>query len=190
MRVLMPVDHKILASRPAAALAVALVACLALAACTPDPDEKAPQCPVALLRPDARTLTRYDGRGTDLTNLVLSGRLLDIKGACRGLLGKNTLTARAHVEMVLTRGPAATGRDVDVPYIVAVTRNDQPLDHREYIQHVTFPPNVDTVQVTGNEVMFDFPTRRGLGGQTYTIYMLFALSPEELAANQRALGMK
>jgi hypothetical protein len=92
--------------------------------------------------------------------------------------------------MVLTRGPAATSRDVDVPYIIAVTRNDQVLDQHEYTQHVTFPPNVDTVQVTGSEVFFNFPTRRGLGGQNYTIYVLFALSPEELAANQRALGIK
>ncbi len=161
---------------------------LPLAACTPDPDEKAPQCPVALLRPDASTLTRYDGHGTDLTNLVLSGRLQDIKGACRGLLGHNKLTAVAHAEMVLTRGPAAPGRDVDVPYIVAVMKKDQLLDRREYTQHVTFPPNVDTVQVTGQDIPFDFPTRRGLGGQTYTIYFLFALTPEELAANQHALA--
>jgi hypothetical protein len=184
--------------RSAASLPLVLLTCLAfcltLGACTPDPEEKAPQCPIALLRPDASTLNRYDGHGTDLTNLVLSGRLLNINGRCEGLLGKNTLKARAQAEMVLTRGPAAIGREVDVPYIIAVTRNDQPnnpvLDHREYTQHVVFPPNVDTVRVTGSEVWFNFPTRRGLGGQNYTIYLLFALSPEELAANQKALGIK
>ncbi len=169
-------------------------ACLALtwalAACTPDPDEKAPQCPVALLRRDASTLSRYDGKGTDLTDLVLSGRLQDVGGACKGLLGKNTLAAHAHATMVLTRGPAATSREVDVPYIIAVMKGDQVLEEHRYTQHVAFPPNVDTVQVTGQEVFFDFPTRRGLGGQNYTIYVLFELTPEELAANRRALGMR
>jgi hypothetical protein len=173
-------------SRLAATLAVP--ALLALAACTPDPDEKAPQCPVALTRPDASTFTRYDGHGTDLTNLVLSGRLQDIKGACKGLLGHNQLTVHAHAEMVLTRGPAAAGREADVPYIVAVMKHDQVLDERQYTQHVTFPPNVDTVQVTGDERYFNIPTRRGLGGQDYAIYVLFALTPEELAANQNALA--
>jgi hypothetical protein len=172
---------------PAAALLLAC-ATLGLAGCTPDPDEKAPACPQAQTRPDASTLTRYDGRGTDLTNLVLSGKLLDVKGACRGLLGHSSLTAHAHAEMVLTRGPAAHGRDVDVPYVIAVTKNGQMLDWREKLQHVTFPPNVDTVQVTGDEVNFNFPTKRGLGGESYTIYVLFKLSPDELAANQRALG--
>ncbi|MEJ0048950.1 MAG: hypothetical protein WDN04_24710 [Rhodospirillales bacterium] len=162
-------------------------ALLLTAGCTPDPEEKAPQCPVAMLRPDASNLTRYDGHGTDLRNLVLSGRLLDVKGACRGLLGHKALTAHAHAEMVLTRGPAATGRDVDVPYVVAVMKNGQLLDRTEKVQHVTFPPNVDTVQVTAEEMNFAFPTTRGLGGEKYTIYFLFSLSPAELAANQRAL---
>ena len=167
--------------------AAASAALLLLTACTPDPEERAPRCPNALLRPDASTLTRYDGRGTDLANLVLSGRLVDIKGACKGLLGHKALTAHAHGEMVLTRGPAATGRDVDVPYIVAVTKDGRPVDRREKLQHVTFPPNVDTVQVTTDDVNFAFPTIRGLGAEKYTIYFLFSLSPEELAANQRAL---
>jgi hypothetical protein len=170
--------------------ALLLPACIALAGCTPDPDEKAPQCPVALLRPDASTVTRYNGGGTDLTNLVLSGRIIDFKGACKGLLGKNNLAAHGQIEMVLTRGPAAQGREADVPYVVAVVKDDQVLDRREYTQHVVFPPNVDTVQVTGNELNFEFPVRRGLGGQNYRIYVLFALSPEELAANQRALQAK
>jgi hypothetical protein len=74
--------------------------------------------------------------------------------------------------------------------VVAVVKDDQVLDRREYTQHVVFPPNVDTVQVTGNELNFEFPVRRGLGGQNYRIYVLFALSPEELAANQRALQAK
>ena len=169
---------------PAAALGTAIAM---LAGCTPDPEERAPQCPTAMLRPDASSFTRYDGRGTDLANLVLSGRLTDVKGACKGLLGHKALTAHAHAEMELTRGPAAAGRDVDVPYIVAVTKDGQVLEEREKVQHVTFPPNVDTVQVTGEDINFAFPTRRGLGGEKYTIYILFRLSPEELAANRRAL---
>ena len=175
-----------LAGAPIAVIA----AVLALTACTPDPDEQAPQCPLAYLRPDAATLSRYDGRGTDLTNLVLSGRLQNIRGACKGLLGHKNLTAHTQVEMVLTRGPAARGRDVDVPYNIAIVRNGQVLQKQELVQHVTFPPNVDTVQVTGQEVNLAFPTDRGLTGPNYTIYFVFELTPAELAANQRALAAR
>jgi hypothetical protein len=173
--------------------ALALLAFLtagALSACTPDPDEQAPQCPLRYFRPDAQTLTRYDGGGTDLTNLVLSGQLLDISGACKGLLGHQKLTTRAHVVMQLTRGPAAQGREFDIPYIVAVTKKGLLLQKQELIQHVVFPPNVDTVQVTGEDVNMVFPTERGLNGPNYTIYFLFELTPAELAANQRALNLK
>jgi hypothetical protein len=165
-----------------------LLLALGLAACTPDPDEQAPQCPLVYLRPDAATLTRYDGRGTDLTNLVLSGRLQNVGGACKGLLGHKKLTAHAHVVMVLTRGPAAQGRDFDVPYNIAITRQGHVLEKQALTQHVTFPPNVDTVQVTGQDVDMAFPTNRGLNGQNYTIYFVFELSPAELDANQRALA--
>ena len=167
-----------------------LAALLTLSACTPDPDEQAPQCPLAFLRPDAQTLTRYDGRGTDLTNLVLSGRLLNINGACKGLLGHRKLTARASVQMVLTRGPAAKERVFDVPYNIAIVRQGQVLQKQELVQHVVFPPNVDTVQVTGQSVDMAFPTDRGLTGPNYTIYFVFELTPAELAANQKALSAR
>ena len=170
---------------PAAAL---IAGTLALAGCTPDPDEQAPQCPIAVFPSDAATLARYDGRGTDLTNLVLSGRLENVRGACKGLLGHKNLTAHTQVQMVLTRGPAAKGRDVDVPYNIAVVRSGQVLQKQEFVQHVTFPPNVDTVQVTGQEINLAFPTDRGLTGPNYTIYFLFELSPAELAANRQALA--
>jgi hypothetical protein len=175
---------------PAALILLGLLSLGGLAACTPDPDEQAPQCPLRYFRPDAATLTRYDGRGTDLTNLVLTGRLQNIQGACKGLLGHQKLTARARVDMVLTRGPAAKGRDFDIPYVVAVTKKGQLLQKQELIQHVVFPPNVDTVQVTGEDVNMVFPTDRGLTGPNYTIYFLFELTPAELSANQRALGVK
>jgi len=168
--------------------AAALVTVLAIGACTVDPDEKAPQCPVALLRPDAATLTRYDGRGTDLTNLVVSAELVNVKGTCKGLLGHNNIGATAHVEMIVTRGPAAQGRDIDLAYNVAVTYKGELRDHLTKVQHITFPVNVDTVHVTGEDLYFTLSAPRGLGGPDYNIYYVFALTPEELAANRRALG--
>ncbi len=168
--------------------AAALAALAGLAGCVADPEEKAPQCPLAYLRPDAATLTRYDGRGTDITDLTLTARLLDIKGDCSGVLGAKTLKARAHAEMVMTLGPAAPSRTVSVPYNVAVTRHGQLLEKKQLVANVTFPPNVDTVQVRGDEVNFLFPTPDGMGGANYTIYFVFQLTPAELAANQRALA--
>jgi hypothetical protein len=169
---------------------LALLALLAVGGCENDPDEKAPACPIALTRPDASSLTRYDGRGTDLTDLVLNARITNVKGFCKGQLGHKTLDAHAHIEMLVTRGPAAQGRDMTLQYNVAVMHNGVILERKPYVQHIVFPPNVDSVQVQGEEIPFTFTTERGLTGPSYKIYFVLQLTPEELAANQRALQAK
>jgi len=179
------------AAAPRAAMRAAMLAAVsvvALAACTPDPDEKAPQCPVPLVPKDAASITRYDGRGTDLTDLVYSARLVNVVGTCKGMLGHNNVKASAHAELIVTRGPAAQGREIDLPYNLAVVRDGAVIDHRELVQHIAFPPNVDTVRVTGEERWFTIPAPRGLGAQNYKLYYLLALTPAELEANRKALA--
>lgn len=166
----------------------ALLSLALLAACAADPEEKAPLCPQAYLRADAANLTRYNGRGHDLTDLVLNVRLVDVKGACVGQLGKSLVKSHVHAVMLVTRGPAAQGRDVDIQYNVALTHKGKLERHEAHTQHITFPPNVDTVQVTSDEVEFDLQTKRGVGGQEYSIYFVLQLTPAELAANRAALA--
>jgi hypothetical protein len=165
--------------------AAALAACLALTGCGGDPNEEAAQCPVAALLPDAATLTRYRATGTDLANLELSVRLTDVQGACVGQMGVQQEGAHAHVVMLVVRGPASDANAVDVPYAVGVMRNGRILDEHSYVQHVVFPPNVNTVQVTGQEVKFMLPTGRGVSAPSYHLYFWLKLSPAELAANRR-----
>lgn len=170
-----------------AALGLAGLAALGLASlggCASDPDEKAPQCPQPYLLPDAASLTRYGPRGTDLTDLVLSGRMIDVKGGCGGVLGGKHVTAHAHVVMVLTRGPASSSNTVDLPYSIGIVKSGQVLQAKDYVEHVVFPPNVNTVQVTGQEVNFDFPTPKGVTGPNYHVYFYFQLTPGELARNK------
>jgi hypothetical protein len=44
------------------------------------------------------------------------------------------------------------------------------------------------VEVTGDDIAFSFPTKRGLGGPNYKIYFVLELTPDELAANEAALN--
>jgi hypothetical protein len=171
--------------RPALAPALLLAAaCLALSACGADPNETAAQCPKPYLLPDAASLARYRGTGRDLSDLVLSARLTDVRGACIGLLGTHQEGAHVHVVMTVTRGPAATSAEADIPYGLGVLRDGAILDEARYVQHVVFPPNVDTVQVTGQEVQMKLPTRKGVTGPSYHLYFWLQLTPAELAANR------
>jgi hypothetical protein len=158
---------------------------LALAGCQGDPNETAAQCPKPYLLPDASSFTHYDGRGTDIANLVLTARLTDVRGACSGAMGKKEEGAHAHVVMLVSRGPAAQGNTADIPYSVGVMRNGEVLDEHGYTQHVVFPSNVDTVQVTGQEVSFLFPTGKNLSGPNYHLYFWLDLTPGEIAANRQ-----
>ena len=165
-------------------LALLLGTSIWLSGCDSNPDETAAQCPKFRLLPhdDGATLVRYTARGTDLTDLILSGRITDVKGACIGQLGGREVKARAHVVLVLTRGPAATATDTDVSYSIGVMKKGEVLDQpKTYTQHVQFPPNVNTVQVDGQEIAFDFPTPKGTIGPDYQVYVYFQLTRAELA---------
>ena len=168
---------------PPLVLSVALCA-LALAGCQGDPNETAMQCPKPYLLPDASAATHYDGRGTDISDLVLSARLIDVHGACVGTMGKKQEQAHAHVVMLVSRGPKAASNEADIPYSVGVMRAGEVLDEAHYVQHVVFPSNVDTVQVTGQEVKFVLPTGKRLSGPDYHFYFWLNLTPEEVEANR------
>ena len=162
-----------------------LGAALAVCGCHADPDEQAVQCPKPYVLPDAASLTRYRGTGHDLSDLKLSVRLTDVQGACAGKLGTKLEGAHAHVVLVVTRGPAATGSVADVPYGVGVMRNGTILDAARYVQHVVFPPNVNTVQATGQELQMKLPTSKGVTGPSYHLYFWLQLTPQELADNRQ-----
>ncbi len=159
---------------------------LAVAACHTDPDEEAAQCPRAYVLPEASHVSHFNGRGTDVSDLVLGVRLTDVQGACSGKLGVRVEGAHGHVVMVVTKGPAATSNSADVGYILGVVRDGQILDKAAYVQHVTFPQNVDTLEVTGQEIAMKLPTSKGVSGPNYHLYFALNLTPEELAANERA----
>ena len=162
-----------------------LLLVLAAAACHADPNEEAVQCPRAYALPEASHVSHFNGRGSDISDLILGVRLTDVQGACSGKLGVREEGAHGHVVMAVTKGPAATGNEADVGYILGVVRDGVILDKAAYVQHVTFPPNVSTLEVTGQEIALKLPTGKGVSGPSYHLYFMLNLTPEELAANRR-----
>lgn len=164
---------------------VGLAGALAVCGCTADPEETVTDCPKPYLLPDASSVARYNGRGTDLSDLMVSARMVDVQGACTGKVGTKHEGAHAHAVMVVNRGPAFDGSAVDLPYSVGVIRNGQILDEHAYVAHVVFPPNVNAVQVTGQEVKFALPTSKTVAGPSYHLYFWFQLTPQELQVNRQ-----
>ena len=167
----------------AAALLLATAAA-PLAGCT-RPDAFAPACPQLALLADGADLTRFNGHGRDVTDLVLDAHLTAVPAACKHAEDDpHAVEAMLKVAMSLGRGPAMAGRTVDVPYFVAVTEGDRVLDRQAYALRVEFPPNADRISATGEEITLLFPVTREKSAAAYQIWVSFQLTPEELAYNR------
>ena len=84
---------------------------LALSGCGGSQDPAGPQfappCPQPVLIRPAEDLTRYNGAGRDLTDMVLDGRITGLQGSCRLADKPGQLDVSVQVAMESARGPAA-----------------------------------------------------------------------------------
>src|SRR4029077_11337 len=124
----------------ASRLAVPLLAAALLAGCGPKVDKFAPTCPALKLLPDASDLVRNRGQGTDITDLIVRARIIQVPATCKDG-GKSTVAAEIKVGFEVTRGPAVADRSIDLPYLVTVMLGDSILDQKPFTVTVAFPPN-------------------------------------------------
>jgi len=90
-----------------------------------------------------------------------------------------------HVQMQVTRGPALPSRTARLPYFVTIMDGDSVLEQRDYVLGIEFPANVDTVTVDGNDIYMVFPITPQKSAATYTIYVAYRLTPQQLQYNRR-----
>ncbi len=171
---------------PCLRMGTVLVAAAGLLGGCTSPDAFAPACPQIGFVRDGADLSRFDGTGHDITDLVLEGHLVAVPAACRwaGGAGHGKVEATLKVKMSLSRGPAMPGRTTEVPYFVAVSENDAILDRQDYVVRAEFPPNTDLVGATSPDVTLLLPVSKEKSAVVYKIWASFRLTPEELAFNR------
>ena len=165
-------------------LSVPLLGLLALAGCGPGRNEFAPACPVAQLVPALADLTRFNGNGRDLTDLVVQARVVRVAGSCAPGSDGN-LAASVSVSIAVQRGPAMPGRETDVPVFVAVAMGQAVLDKQLMPVRVVFPSNVDRVTLTSPPIDLSLPVSATVNGNAYRVIAGFQLNPEEIEMNPR-----
>jgi hypothetical protein len=171
-------------SAPLRPLAGILLAAALLSGCGSGEMAFAPACPQLSLLAEGADLTRFRGPGRDVTDRVLEARITGVDAACRSGRGGDVaavLTVRAE----LSRGLAAQGRQVQVPYFVAVMNGDAIVDRQGFVLDGTFPANVDTIAVAGRELELRFPGTAAQGAANYRIIVSLQLTEEELAHTRR-----
>ena len=147
----------------------------------------APPCPRPMILRDANDLFRYRGRGRDVTDSVLEGRITTISGSCKRD-GDDAVTATVSVGIELTRGPATTSRVADIAYFVAVSEGERVLDKQVYQLRAEFPENTDRVRLSGDSVDLRLPVTDKKTAAAYTVTVGFQLSPAELQINRARIG--
>lgn len=177
---------------PAPAFAVrkllAGLAVLALAGCSNNTGDFAPACPQLRLLPDGADLTRFGGRGQDLTDLVFQARLEGVPpstGSCKWIDEAHTKVAvTMSVAISAQRGPAMPGRQTMVPYFIAVADGSHILDRQGYTTQVTFASNVERTALVSDPVKLVLPVSRDKSAAAYTVWVGLQLTPAELAYNR------
>ncbi len=164
------------------------VAMMALAGCGGDTEDFPPPCPKVAILHDAADLNRFNGSGQDITQMVLSGRITGLSGACTRTKDGNVLTT-VTVSLELTRGPAARGRVADAAYFVALVDGETILAKRVYPMRGEFPANAAGLRLGGEEVQVAVPNSATKSAASYQLLVGFELTPEELAIN-RARGIR
>lgn len=161
-----------------------LPALLLLSACGASGDNFAPPCPGAAILRDAADLSRYRGAGRDLTDAVLDARITGLGGSCKQD-GPGIVATTVEVGMELTRGPAATNRQAEVAYFVAVVEGERILDKQVFGVRSEFPANTDKLRLTGDPVELRLPVTPSKSASAYRIQVGFQLTPLELEVNRR-----
>jgi hypothetical protein len=161
---------------------IALAFCaLVLASCGPGRGEFAPACPVAVEVPPLMQLARYRGTSSDLRELVIRAQVVDVQGSCEPGDNANSVVAVARIVVNAVRGPAMQGDSVQLPAFIAITDSGTIYDKTMFWLPITFDSNIDTVQVTSNDVRMVIPVTPQKSAAAYGIIGGFQLSPEEIA---------
>jgi hypothetical protein len=151
------------------------------ASCGPGKGQFAPACPTpGLVRP-LTELSRYRGSSTDLRELVIRARIVDITGNCEPGDNANTVVTHAQVMIEATRGPAMQGDAIQLPVFVAVTDSGTIYDKTLFWLPVTFTQNIDTARASGKEVRMEIPVTAQKSAAAFGIIAGFQLTPEEVA---------
>jgi len=160
------------------ALRAALLALLA--GCTTPLNQFAPPCPNQAIIGDAADFDIHRSGAGDLTDLVLHGRIVGIQGSCKAGSRKDQLAVTVQLGVEVTRGPAMTGREADVPVFVAVADGTTVIDKRAVTMRVVFPSNVDRVVLSPGVMNLLLPVTAQKSGAAYTILAGFQLAPDQM----------
>ena len=167
--------------------AVMTAAALLLAACAGD-EERPPPCPALVVVNDASNMTRFQGEGRDLTDVLFETEIRSAAISCD--YDDSPVEASLRVLFETTRGPADNSRAARFRYFVLLSDRERNLLPREQFPReefemlAEFPGNRTEVQ-QADEIDLTIPLGEGKNGGDYVVYLGLILSRDEVEYNRR-----
>ncbi|GBQ11037.1 hypothetical protein [Swaminathania salitolerans] len=146
----------------------------------------APACPSVEILGEAADFYQYDGKGLDAGSLVTHAGMGGLTGNCEAGPKKSVRT-RLSLGVTVERGPASDGRDVTLPFFVAVLHDGKIMDKKEFSIPVTFRGNQSTVSLRTPVRIIDVPAAPDIQQTNYALKIGFQLSREQLEYNRTHL---
>lgn len=160
---------------------------IGLTACNQDDESAfAPICPPVEILSQAADFYQYDGHGLDAGSLVTHAGMSGLTGNCEAA-PKKTVRTKLSLGITVERGPASDGRDIVLPYFVAVMHDGKIVDKKEFEVPVSFAGNQTVVSLRTPVRLIDVPASPDLQQTNYSLKVGFQLTREQLDYNQTHL---
>lgn len=172
-------------------LLLALVAVLVVSACqatvfdsgSDDPSEAPLLCPRIAVVDDARDLTRFQGAGRDVTDVLFEAEIQPPRSSCVYREGGEIVISML-VPIIVGVGPANQDGFARFNYFVAIARGEQILVRRRFDVAVEFEGN-ETRKGYADELEQVIPLRGDELGNSYIVYVGIELTPAEMEFNRQ-----
>jgi hypothetical protein len=145
--------------------------------------ELPPPCPRAVVGENAGRLTRFSSTGKDPSDVVFEAEIADLAGSC--VYDGDTIEVELQIQLVASRGPAATDDNARFNYFVAVARTDKTVLSRDGFDTVIELPGNQTRNETVEELEQTIPIAKGQSGADLVIVVGLEMTPEELEFNRK-----
>jgi len=169
----------------------ALAAVLFLSACqttvfdssSDDPSEAPPPCPLVTVVDDAKRLTRFQGTGRDVTNVLFEAEIQPPRSSCVYREGGEIVISML-VPIIVGVGTANQDGMARFNYFVAIARGEQILVRQRFDVVVEFDGN-DTRVGYADELEQKFQLQGDELGNSYVVYVGIELTPAEMEFNRQ-----
>jgi hypothetical protein len=157
-----------------------------VASCTTVDDEALIACPNVSVVKSLGELVKFKlGPGRDPTDVDTEAWIDRVGGGC--VYEDQTFLVDLSVEMSVRRGPANKTAVSDINLIVAILdANDTVLQRQLFRTKVPFR-SFKTAKFT-ESIELQIPVSKGVSGGSFTVFVGYELSPEELKENRRKYG--